>query len=197
MTNIIDTLTSKEKKCLREVSLAKDDVLFHENDACTSIGILAEGKLKIVTYLDDGREVIYNIVNVEDIFGNNLIFSSSPFYKGDVVALEDSTVYLLDRDSLIKILKKNESFMIGYLERQSDFSKKLNNTIKLLSIQSAEDRLLYYFHLYGNKISFTSITELANELYLTRESLSRLLSKMEKEDRIARKGHTIVLNNAL
>ena len=92
--NIIDLLEQEEKKRIRYRKLAKDSILFHENDVCRNIGIIIEGEVSIISYLDTGKEIIYNTLKKDEIFGNNLLFSSEPYYKGDVLADCDSLIAL-------------------------------------------------------------------------------------------------------
>ena len=82
--------------------------------------------------------------------------------------------------------------MENYLSLQADFSKTLNFKIKLLSLSSAEERLIYFLK-EKQPYRYQSITSLANELYLSRETLSRLVSKMEKEGLILKNGKTLSL----
>ena len=127
------------------------------------------------------------------MFGNNLIFSSKPFYRGDVIASEDSIIYLISKDKLLSLLKKDDELLITYLTNQSDFSKTLNFKIKLLTINNAEDRLLYYLTFNKNKIRYKTITKLANDLFLTRESLSRTITKLVKSKKITHSQKTLTL----
>ena len=166
------------------VSAKKNETLFFEGDQCTKIGIVINGKINIVSYLDDGKEIIYNIINKGEMFGNNLIFSSSPFYRGDVVAQEESEIAFVTKENLLKALSNDQSFLEEFLKAQSDFSKTLNFKIKLLTIDSAKERIKYYLTFHNNLITYKSITKLAKELYLTREALSRTLYKMQSNGEV-------------
>lgn len=191
--NILDTLKPSQLKHIEIKKLNKDSILFRENDICLSIGIVMEGTISIVTYLENGDEIVFNTLKTNEIFGNNLIFSSKPYYKGNIITNEACKVALIKKDYLLTLLRNNEAFMIEYLKIQSDFTKILNNKIKLLSMDSAEERFYFYMHENGNKIAYNSITFLAKELYLERETLSRLLSKLIKAKKIIRNGKTIIL----
>lgn len=186
--NIIDLLKPEQYYTYK---LAKGSTIFREGDTCKSIGIILKGKIKISSFLLDGNEIIYNQLNKDDVFGNNLIFSSNPVYKGDIVALMDCDIAFIDKDQLITILSTNQEFLIKYLQIQSNFSKSLNDKIKLLSIACAEDRLYYYLYINKNVVSFDSVQELAKHLSLSREATSRLLSRLVKEKKISRYNNTI------
>ena len=191
--NIIDTLKPSQKKYLSIQKLKKVSTLFYENDICNCIGIILEGKLSIVSYLENGDEVVFNTLYTNDIFGNNLVFSSTPYYKGNIITNEDSVVALIKKKDLLTLLKKNEAFLIEYQRIHSNFTKNLNNKIKLLSMTSAEERLYFYLHENKNIIEFKSITVLAKELYLQRETLSRLITKLTKKNKIIKSRNMIKL----
>lgn len=191
--NVLNLLTKQQLEKVTIKSLEKGVTLFRENDECNCIGIVLEGEVSIVSYLNNGNEIIYNTVFPNGIFGNNLVFSSNPFYKGNIITSVDSRIALIYKDDLINLLKTNELFMIEYLKIQSNFSIELNNKIKMLSIDNAEERLYFYMHEHNKIVSYTSITELAKQLFLKRETLSRLLSKLVKEKKIIKKNNTISL----
>lgn len=191
MNNILKIIY-KYKEDIELVSYKKDQIIFLENDRCQKVGIVKNGEISIKSYFADGKEVTYNTLKSGDMFGNNLIFSSNPFYRGDVIALENSEIFLVSKEKLIKILKEDEEFLIEYLSAQSDFSKTLNLKIKLLTIQGAEDRVKYYLTINKGQINFKSITKLAQDLYLTRECLSRTLKKLEQKSEIKISHKTIV-----
>ena len=182
--NITDLLSNKEKKTLIIKSLKKDDILFYELDLCECIGIILEGSVNITSYLEDGKQIIYNIINKDGIFGNNLLFSSNPYFKGDIQANCDTKIALIYKNNLIKLLQSNEQFLIEYIKNQSNFAKQLNSRIKLLSIDNAAERFYYYLHENNNIINIESVSELSRNLNLQRETVSRLLSKLIKENKI-------------
>ncbi len=191
--NILNTLKKIELEQTKKISLEKGSVFFRENDKCENIGIIESGKVSIITYLNNGNEVVFNRLKENDIFGNNLIFSKKPYYKGDIVAMSDCEIVLIGKELLVKLLKTNDDFMHEYLQIQSDFSKSLNDKIKLLSMDSAEDRFEYYMHSNNNKIEYDTISNLAKELYIKRETLSRLLTKLVKNNKIIRSSNNIML----
>ena len=192
MENIV-SLISRNKDLFEIKRFKAGETLFIENDVCNSVGIVKNGEISIKSYFSSGKEVTYNVLSEGQMFGNNLIFSSKPQYRGDVIATKESEIFFIKKESLIKLLKSDDEFLIAYLSQQSDFSKTLNLKIKLLTIPSAEDRFIYYLTFNKNKISYKSITKLANELYLTRESLSRTIKKLRDKKTILVDGKAITL----
>ena len=189
--NILSLLTKEEQKLLEVKSVNRGAYLFREGELCSKVSIVVSGGVKIASMHYSGREVIFNILENGEIFGNNLIFSDEPFYKGDVVAVKDSTIVSINKEYLVHILQSNKEFLIAYLNVQSNFGKKLNSTIKMLSFNSAEDRLMYYLHENKGEVIYHSVSDLADILNLKRETLSRLLTMLEKENVVKRSPHKI------
>lgn len=192
MEKIIKLIKNSGVKYL-ELDVKNKETLFFEGDECQKIGIVISGRLSIVSYYSDGKEVIYNILEKWKMFGNNLIFSSEPFYRGDVVADEESKVLLIDKEEFLKAISSSQEILELFLREQSDFSKSLNLKIKLLTIDSAKERILYYLTINKNVITYKSITKLAKTLYLSREVVSRTIYKLEKEGLIEIKDKRITL----
>ena len=192
MNNLINLLT-KYPQYLEKRLYKPQETIFLENDTCISVGIVKSGEISIKSYFASGKEVTYNVLEEGQMFGNNLVFSSTPRYRGDVISQKQSEIWFISRGNLLKLLKQDDELLVLHLTQQSDFSKNLNFKIKLLTISGAEDRLTYYLTFNKGKITYKSITKLANELYLTRESLSRTITKMVKEKKITQINKTLKL----
>lgn len=188
-------LNDSEKQKLRIMQAHKDQLLFHEDESCEYAGIVVSGQISIKSYNLNGKEVVYNIIEKDGIFGNNLLFSSDSKYKGDVIAVQDSIVALMDKNTLLEILQENNSFLEYYLKIQADSIKSYNFKVKLLSFDSSRERFMYYLNYHQGIIHFDSVSSLAKELSLTRENVSRLLSSLAKEGIIIKEKQSVKLTD--
>lgn len=177
---LLQVLTKKEHKLVKGYQVTKNSVINHEGDLCENIGVIISGKVDIVSYSFQGKEQILNSLKAGDIFGNNLIFSSEPIYRGDVIAKEKCVIAFINKENLIYLLQNNQDFLTLYLKAQSDFGKSLNARIQLLSFTNAEERLVYYASKNDNVITFKNVTTLAAQIGIQRETLSRLLTSLVK-----------------
>ena len=117
---LLSVLSKKEHQLVKGYQIAKNNVIFHEGDFCESIGILVSGKIDIVSYSFEGKELLLNSLKPGDIFGNNLLFSSEPIYRGDVVSKEKCVIAFISKDNLIYLLQNNRDFLNLYLKEQSN-----------------------------------------------------------------------------
>ena len=193
MKDLLIDLTKEEKARLITKTFKRNEILFHENEFCNSISIVVKGRIDILSYTYEGSEILYNSLTENMMFGNNLIFSSNPKYKGDAISKENSEVIFIYKDVLIDLLQNNKGFLLKFLNYQSDFGKELNSKIKLLSLDSAEERLLFLLQQNNGNLKIQSVTSLASTLNLKRETVSRLLTKLEKKHVIKRASKSILL----
>ena len=191
---LLNVLSKKEHKLVQGYQVAKNSIIYHEGDLCENIGIVVSGKIDIASYSFEGKEQIINSLKAGDIFGNNLLFSSEPVYRGDVIAKEKTVIAFINKENLIYLLQNNQDFLNLYLKAQSDKAKALTARIQLLSFTNAEERLFYYASKNNGVIVFKNVTTLAATIGVQRETLSRLLTSLIKRHLIKKeKGKITVL----
>ena len=191
---ILNVLSKKEHQLVKGFQITKGSIIYHEGDVCESIGIIISGKVDIVSYSFGGKEMLISSLKAGEIFGNNLLFSSSPIYKGDVVAKEKCVIAFINKENLVNLLQNNREFLELYLQTQSDFGKSLNARIQLLSFPNAEERIFYYASKNNGVITFKNVTTLAATIGVQRETLSRLLTNLIERHLIKKeKGKITVL----
>ena len=194
MLQIGDFMKEKlSKEILKEFSLncryPKDSFVCYENDLCDKIGYIKEGSLNLVHFTTNGEEKILAELKVGDIFGDFLINSEYPYFPGNLVCLEETTICFLDKSSLNKLLVSNESFRELYLKQLSNKALQLNQHNKILLQRSLKDKILLYINnrITTDKsfvIKINNKQALANYLNVTRQSLSREMKLMKKENLI-------------
>ena len=191
---LLNVLSKKEHQMVKGYQIAKGNTIYHEGDYCENVGIVISGKVDIVSYSFEGKEQVINSLKSGEVFGNNLLFSSEPVYRGNVIAKEKSVVAFINKENLVYLLQNNKEFLNLYLQAQSDKAKALTARIQLLSFTNAEERLFYYASKNNNQIIFKNVTALAATIGVQRETLSRLLTSLIKRHLIKKeKGKITVL----
>lgn len=183
-----------EEQGYQTKSFPKGSVLFYEGEECRYIGLVKSGLIRILSYSSKGTEIVFNEIKPNDFFGVHLVFGLDNKYKGNVVANIESEIFLVKKEDFQKLMQQ-PVFFEEYMKLESSFVKSLNHNIKLLSLSSAEERFLFFLQSKGGKITFINVTELAKSVHLERETLSRLISKLEKRHLIRRLSHQIILLN--
>lgn len=120
--------------------LAKDEVLFNKGDEGSSLFVICSGWVKVVTKDTQGSDVVLNQVGEGEIIGEMALLDNEPRSAG-VVALEETAVLELKRDSFMEILKQQPDFALSvirnfssrmryntsYIEQITEMSKRVAN----------------------------------------------------------------------
>lgn len=192
MNKISETFIKHGKK----VTYKNNDVIFNEAEICNKVGFIFKGRVKISTYTPDEGEVVINLLSENNVFGDLLIFSSNPKYYGIGVCLENSIIYYLNKEMLLRIMSRNIDFLNDFLNMITDKGVYLKQVNKLFAHKNIEERFTYYIYNIAKRINddtiyYKSVTDLANILSIPRPSLSRVIHKMVREDKIEISKHNI------
>ena len=161
----------------------KGTLIFSEGDICTSIGLIIEGDIQISTLTNNDKEYIISSLSKNDIFGENLLFSSNKEYLGDCISITDSKILYINKKNLF-ILFENKQILENYLKIISEKNAELRQNLKLYSQKSIEDRIMFYListqkKTNSNIIKIKSKESLARLLNIPRPSLSRELINLK------------------
>ncbi len=200
--DLISVLTDDERRKVRYLEFYKDEIIHFAGDTCTSIDIIVKGEI-IMSNLDvDGKEQVFNYLKGPHIYGNNLIFATQKQYLGDVLAVSNISIYRIYENDLLSLLLNNRAFLLIYLNIIANKSLEMSKRLRIMSIQNVKKRLLLFIDMKCKDNQGTyiikSITSLAKELSLPRETVSRALSSLCKEKKIEVKNKCLKINkNAL
>ena len=193
-SKLFAALTSEEIESILQNSYLtiknfnKDDYIAYQGDECFSVGIVMEGSAVIKKLFASGNAVTIATIKPLSIFGEALIFSSNNKYPSTIIAAEKMKVIFIAKDSIIKMCSANNRLLRNYLAMLSDKMLMLVNKIEYLSYQTIKQKLaalfLEQYSLQSNKqiISLPyNRKEMAEELGITRPSLSREMAKLKKD----------------
>ena len=158
---------------------------------------IAEGLVKI--YLEDQGNKIINVriskasefIGLSAIFGDNI-------YNYSAIAIKDSTVCLIEKDSFKKLLIDNGQFASEVIRWYCDKEKQLFEKIKSLGNKQMHGRLANtLLYLCGkdfeNEHIFSSLTrkDIADFACISTESTVRLLTELKNDGIIGINGKKI------
>lgn len=184
--NILNNLSEFELQYIKYKTYKKDEIIFNEGDLCTSIGYIVYGAVSISTLTIIDNE--YNIKTLKDgdSFGEFLVFSSNPYYLGNVVSLKETKIAFINSKNILKLMQSNEMFLSDYLNKMTNDALALQTRIKILAQKTIREKILFYLknemELKKTKtIYITSKEDLAKIINIPRPSLSRELISLKEE----------------
>lgn len=132
--------------------LDKSAVLFRKGDAGTALFAVLSGGIRISVPSAEGSEAVFNLMLPGDIFGEVAVLDGSP-RSADAVAIELSTVMVLERRDFMPLLRAHPDLALRFIEilcrrlRQTseqvedivflDFPQRLAKTLLFLNERAA------------------------------------------------------------
>ncbi|NET53360.1 MAG: Crp/Fnr family transcriptional regulator [Merismopedia sp. SIO2A8] len=178
-----------------------NQVILLENDWGNSVYFIMEGWVKIRTYNMDGKEVTLNILGKGELFGEMAPLDEVP-RSTDVITLVPTTISNLPSQDFVHIIQNEPLAGIRLAQLMARRLRQVNRRLRLRESDSTSrvvDILLFLADGQGKKaaqgIEIPNLPhrELSSLSGLARETVTRVLSKLEKKALIMRNRETLCI----
>lgn len=184
-------------------TFSKGNVILMEDEIGSALFIIINGKVKVSRLDETGKEVILSILGPGEVFGEMSLLDGMK-RSATVSALTDTEVLIIYRDDFLNLLSKYPQIAISLLRELAQRLRKADMQIKSLSLKDAEGRIGCVLimladdlgKMYKGKVIVEEIPtqqDLANMAGTSRETVSRILSKFEKQGLIKVEGRTLMI----
>lgn len=180
------------------INLPKGAILFREGDPSDRIHILCEGKVKLSCNSREGRTLNLRIALAGDVLGLSGVISGAPF-EVTAEALEPVALKLVRRADFIPFLERHgEASMHAAKALSDEYKAALSDARRLALSGSVTGRLASLLLDWGRSEScgkaemrFNMVLthdDLANFTGTSRETVTRSLGKLQKDNLIRIQG---------
>lgn len=180
----------------KHIHVKDKTILFSPQDKVDSILVVKEGKLKLSNYDSNGIEYIYRILDINDTFGEELVFAKEN-YNMYVESIGKTTVCQITKDELIPYIMENPDYAKKLIEALGQKLKESMTIKKLLFIKDPKERLEGYLvnKCEENNTDVISLSRenIGREINLTRETVSRKLTEIEAEGNVELVGYKKII----
>ena len=181
-------------------SFKENDVLCREGEKSDKLFLIREGRVKICKITKEGKEQIVYVLSKGDFFGENNLFTSDNISNFSAYAITDAKVCILKKENLEGILLKNPEISLKIIQEMANRINSAENLAQTLATRDVEVRLatvlIEFMNKYGQKNEEgiyiklpLNREQMANYCGITRETVSRRLSKFDKMGIIKLKGN--------
>ena len=181
----------------------KDTVVFFENEEGDSFFCIVDGRIKVTILGDDGREVILSVLGRGDFSGEMALLDNEP-RSATIIATEPLEIVTIWRSDFLHILSENFSITQKVLAELSKRLRNASNRIESLATMDVYGRLARFFLdtarergkvLDNGYVAVTRPTHqaIANMIGTSRETVSRLIHDLMKQNLLLSEGKTIYL----
>ena len=177
--------------------------IFLEDSEGEECFFVLEGSVKVTRLSKDGREVILAMLNEGEFFGEMSLLDGES-RSANVIALEKTKVLTLDRNDFISVVNDYPQIAVQLLKELARRLRKSDRQIASLSLSDAEKRIALCIIRFADeqgviqngKVSIPKTPiqqDIANMAGTSRETVSRALGLLEKEDLIERNGRELII----
>jgi len=178
-----------------ERRFASGQVIFQKGDPGTSMMAVLEGRVRISAYSEDGREIILNMVDPGQLFGEIALLDGKQ-RSADATAMGKTELLILDRRDFLPFLEHNPKIAVQLIEvlcSRLRRTSEMVESIAFLDFGARLARLLVQMSEHYGKETESGLlidikisqADLGNLIASTRESVNRQLSAWTQEGVIA------------
>jgi CRP-like cAMP-binding protein len=176
-------------------------VILLENDWGGSVYFILDGWAKIRTYNLDGREVTLNILGKGELFGEMAALDEVP-RSTDVITLTPTTIGSIPAQDFVQLIHNEPLAGVRLSQLMAKRLRQVNRRLRLRESDSTSrvaDTLLFLaegqgkLKQQGTEIPNLPHRELSSLSGLARETVTRVLTKLEKKGLIVREHDLMVI----
>ena len=177
--------------------------IFMEESDGEQCFFVVKGSVKVTRLSKEGREVILAMLNQGDFFGEMSLLDGES-RSANVIALEKTEVLTLNRKDFLIVLHEYPKIAIQLLKELASRLRKSDRHIASLSLSDAEKRIALCIIRFADergiirngRVTIAKIPiqqDIANMAGTSRETVSRALTVLEKEQLIERNGRELII----
>ncbi len=175
-------------------TLKSGEIIFHPQDAASSFFCLKTGQVKLIYYADDGQVAHQGSIRSGQCFGELALVNGT--HSSAAIATQTSQLLEIPSEAFLDMLHQNSDLAMLVITELVERLQSTRTLLGLRCLNSARTRLLEYLRNLetsdGNTYQLdSSFREVAEQLGLSPEALSRTLRDLQTEGIIDRHYRTI------
>ncbi|MFY9175167.1 MAG: Crp/Fnr family transcriptional regulator [Peptococcia bacterium] len=170
----------------------KGEMVYMAGNEGGTLFVLHTGRVKIFRLNASGKEQVIRIIGPGEFMGELSLFSSVPLTDNAEV-LEASTMCVIEGKKLKELMAKYPSIAFKVMEELSRRLEKVENLVEAINLNTVEQRVAQELLALSdgqNEIVLNMTKgDLASQIGMSQETLSRKLASFQEEGLIIQKGH--------
>jgi CRP/FNR family cyclic AMP-dependent transcriptional regulator len=122
------------------VEYRRAEVIFAQGDPCDSVLYIQKGGVKLSVLSKTGREAVIAMLGSGDFFGEGCL-AGQPVRMGRATATTDSTILLVDKDQMVRLLHKQHALSDRFITHMLARNIRIEEDLIDQLFNSSEKRL--------------------------------------------------------
>jgi len=185
----------------------RGSIVLYKGDVGQAIYLILRGKVKVVLFDEEGKEIILSTLKLGNYFGEMSAFDQMP-RSATIVAVEESEFLVIRQKSIADQIKKNPQLSFKFLSEMSRRLREADEQISSLALLDVRGRVaqtllkLSQETPMGKGIDYTviprpALQDIASMSGTSRETVSRILSDFSKRGLVSLAKKKIIIYGSL
>ncbi len=204
---LFEALNDEELDALSDVALSrvfpKDRVVIMAEDEGDTLFVISRGQVKVSIVSEDGREVILSILAEGDFFGEMSLLDGHP-RSANVTTMQETDLLMVRRADFLRLVMNTPQIAIKLLSVLAGRLRKTDRKIEGLALSDVTGRITQTLLQLAEDQGVPSPDgvlirnrpthqDLANMSGTTRETVSRVLKRLENQGYIVHKNKDLLI----
>ncbi len=192
------------KSNCRELFFAKGAVILHQEEESFDLYIIVKGKVRVSLMDLDGREVVLDILEKGDFFGE-LSLLDNRSRSAMVTAMTDVKLMFIERDTFRRIVRENADIAINLLSVMASRLRRSTEMIETLTFLDVSGRVAKFLMETARengekmphgflKIKGPTHQMIANRIGASREAVTKAIKSLVSNGLISVNGKDVIIS---
>jgi CRP-like cAMP-binding protein len=170
----------------------RGEYIYMSHDIADRIFFLTEGRVKIGSYSDSGKEITKAILSKGEVFGELAIVKSGK--RGDfALAMENTKCCIVTKEEMHELLKEHNSFSLFLMRVLGSRALEMENRLESLVFKDSRKRIIEFLlemqEKNGERVGYEYVIrkflthqEIANLTATSRQTVTTVLNDLRSND---------------
>jgi len=170
----------------------KDDYIYLPDEESDKIYFVNEGRIKIGSYADNGKEITKAILSKGEVFGE-LAMIGEDKRRDYAIAVEDTKLCAISADEMKNLIKDHSSLSMFFMKMMGSKVIEMENRLESLVFKDSRSRIVEYLvdlvEKNGQRVgyewvvrSFITHQEIANLTATSRQTVTTVLNELRTDE---------------
>ena len=163
----------KVKHLFIEKRFEQDDYIFFEGDTASWLGIVLEGRVKMIKHSGAGKDVVLGLIAPGEMLGEAAAFKGES-YPATAQAMQPTAVASIYQDDYLRLLKLYPALALRVIEEQGRRLREAQDTIKSMAVERVERRIARVLLKLASTTGSSNNSGVTIELPLSRQDIAQM-----------------------
>ena len=172
--------------------IKKDEYVYLPEEESDKIYFISDGRIKIGSYADNGKEITKAILGKGEVFGELAMIGESK-RRDYAIAVEDTSICVINSADMKGLIKDHSSLSLFFMKMMGSKVIEMENRLESLVFKDSRSRIVEYIvelvRKRGQRVgyewvvrNFITHQEIANLTATSRQTVTTVLNELRNDE---------------